>query len=87
MDEKRFDRLESKIDKLTEVVAQVVRVEEQLSNVSHRQDDLDRRLINNEQEIKSLTNLATSASKITDAINKLFWIVVAAAIAYGLTQL
>ena len=38
MDESRFDRIETKIDKLTEVVSAVVRVEEQLLANNKRVD-------------------------------------------------
>ena len=71
MDESRFDRLEQKIDKLTDAVTKIVRVEEQLISNNKRLDRVEQRVDVLEKN---------GFSQFTE---KLFWIVVAAVVSAG----
>jgi len=75
MDESRFDRLEQKIDKLTDAVTKIVRVEEQLISNNKRVDRLEIRMDTIEEDVRE-TN---SVSKFAE---RLFWIVVTAAVGF-----
>lgn len=72
MDESRFDRLEQKIDKLTDAVTKIVRVEEQLISNNKRLDRVEQRVDILEKN---------GFSQFTE---KLFWIVVAAVVSAGI---
>lgn len=72
MDESRFDRLEQKIDKLTDAVTKIVRVEEQLISNNKRLDRVEQRVDVLEKN---------GFSQFTE---KLFWIVVAAVVSAGM---
>lgn len=72
MDESRFDRLEQKIDKLTDAVTKIVRVEEQLISNNKRLDRVEQRVDVLEKN---------GFSQFTE---KLFWIVVAAVVSAGI---
>jgi uncharacterized protein (UPF0335 family) len=67
MDESRFDRLEQKIDKLTDAVTKIVRVEEQLISNNKRVDRLEIRMDDLEDEVK-------------EPYERIFWIVVTAGV-------
>jgi predicted nuclease with TOPRIM domain len=67
MDESRFDRLEQKIDKLTDAVTKIVRVEEQLISNNKRVDRLEIRMDDLEDEVKA-------------PYERIFWIVVTAGV-------
>ena len=72
MDESRFDRLEQKIDKLTDAVTKIVRVEEQLISNNKRLDRVEQRVDVLEKN---------GFSQFTE---KLFWIAVAAVVSAGI---
>lgn len=67
MDESRFDRLEQKIDKLTDAVTKIVRVEEQLISNNKRVDRLEVRVDGLEDDIKK-------------PYERIFWIAVTAGV-------
>jgi uncharacterized protein YdcH (DUF465 family) len=74
----RFDRIESKIDKLTDAVTKIVRVEEQLSSNNRRLDKLEELVAKLEHDINNVANIARANSSVTKFADKLFWIVIAA---------
>jgi len=80
MDEARFDRLEQKIDKLTDAVTKIVRVEEQLISNNRRLDHVEERVTKNESDINNVANIARSNAQVTKFADKLFWLVVAGAV-------
>jgi hypothetical protein len=67
MDESRFDRLEQKIDKLTDAVTKIVRVEEQLISNNKRVDRLELRMDDLEDDVKK-------------PYERIFWVVVTAGV-------
>jgi hypothetical protein len=75
MDESRFDRLEQKIDKLTDAVTKIVRVEEQLISNNKRVDRLEIRMDTIEEDVRE----ANGVSKFAE---RLFWIVVTAGVGF-----
>jgi len=76
MDNSRFDRIESKIDKLTDAVTSIARVEEKILASNDRLDRAETRLDKNEKDIEDVAILARSNNGVVKFADKLFWLVV-----------
>ena len=76
MDNVRFDRLEGKIDKLTDVVATIARVEEKIYASNMRVDKLEAKVSELDLEVDAVKESVlknTSAARFAD---KFFWVIV-----------
>ena len=82
MDEFRFDRLEQKIDKLTEAVTKIVRVEEQLISNNKRVDRLELRMDKTEAEVDIFSDKLRESEGVSKFAERLFWIVVTAGVGF-----
>lgn len=82
MDESRFDRLEQKIDKLTDAVTKIVRVEEQLISNNKRVDRLELRQDKLEVDIDSIATKQRSSEGVSKFAERLFWVVVTAGVSF-----
>lgn len=80
MDESRFDRLEQKIDKLTDAVTKIVRVEEQMASNNRRLDAIETRLNKHSEDINNVAELARKNERTAKVADKLFWLVAASII-------
>lgn len=78
--EKRFDRLEVKIDKLTDVVADLARMEERLVSQSERMTRIESRVDTVENGLLELADAVRANTSAVNFANKLFWTVIAAVI-------
>jgi len=76
MTDQRFDRIEEKIDKLTEAITQIVRVEEKLLANDKRVDRLEYRTDLLETEIDDVAAIARNNSGVAKFADKFFWLVV-----------
>jgi hypothetical protein len=76
MTDQRFDRIEEKIDKLTEAITQIVRVEEKLLANDKRVDRLEYRTDLLETEIDDVAVIARNNSGVVKFADKFFWLVV-----------
>lgn len=72
-DEHRFDRLESKIDKLTDAVTEIARVEEKLLANDKRLDRLENQLDKMDTEIQNISDLTKRNAGVASFADKLFW--------------
>jgi phage shock protein A len=82
---RRFDRLEGKIDKLTEVLASVARVEEKLIGTDARLKRHEFRLDENEKKIEEVAETALTnqnTAKIGTAIIASLWTAILGYVAY-----
>ena len=82
---RRFDRLEVKIDKLTEVLTSVARVEEKLIGTDARLKRHEFRLDENEKKIEEVSKTALTnqnTAKIGTAIVASLWTAVLGYVAY-----
>ena len=82
---RRFDRLEVKIDKLTEVLTNVARVEEKLIGTDARLKRHEYRLDENEKKIEEIAETALTnqtTAKIGPAIIASLWTAVLGYVAY-----
>ena len=77
LEEHRLDRIEAKLDKLTEAVSQIARVEEQMLSVFKRIDRHEKRLVEQEDDIQRLTEEVITNSYSVKAGERLFWIGIA----------
>ena len=80
MMDNRLDRIEQKLDKLTEAVSQIARVEEQLLSAFKRMDRHEKRLDDQEDDIRVLENVVMVNSSSVKNSERFFWIVVSACI-------
>ena len=82
---RRFDRLEVKIDKLTEVLTSVARVEEKLVGTDARLKRHEFRLDENEKKIEEISETAltnTNTAKVGTAIVASLWTAILGYVAY-----
>jgi len=80
MDNARFDRLETKIDKLTDAVTLIARVEEKILASNDRLDRAEVRLDRTEEDIDKIAILVRSNSGVAKFADKAFWLVVGGAV-------
>lgn len=76
----RLDRIESKIDKLSETVISLARAEEKLIALENDKKFLMDRMIKNEERVENIEKKIDETSVTVRVINRLFWIVIVAAI-------
>ena len=75
--ERRFDRLETKIDKLTDAVTKIVRVEQKLEHMTERMTAIEERTDKCYKDINNVAEMARSNSVVARFADKVFWLVVA----------
>jgi len=73
-------RMEHKIDRLSEAVVQLARMEERMVTLFNRMDKYDEEHDRIETRVDNLENTSTKRGTVFDAVNKAFWIVLTAVI-------
>lgn len=86
VDDNRLSRIEQKLDKLTEAVSQIARVEEQLLSLFKRMDRHEKRLDDQEEDLQQLNNTVLTNTQSVKAGERLVWLVLAT-VASGLGYL
>ena len=76
----RLDRIEAKIDKLSETVISLARAEEKLISLENDKKFLMERMVKNEEKIEVVEKKIDETSVTVRVINRLFWIVIVAVI-------
>ena len=82
-EDQRLDRIEIKLDKLTEAVTTIARVEEKIHASSKRIDRLEYRLDVNEGELDNLKGIVTQNSMTVKASERIFWMLFSGIISLG----
>jgi len=82
-EEQRLDRIEVKLDKLTEAVTNIARVEEKIYASGQRIDRLEYRLDVNEGELDNLKSIVSQNSVTVKASERIFWIIFSGIISLG----
>lgn len=85
--DKRFDRLEEKIDKLTDVVTSLARMEERLIAHNDRVDRLTERVDDHDDNIKELYDITRGNQGAVKFADKLFWIIIGGLVSFGFWML
>ena len=83
MEDQRLDRIEIKLDKLTEAVTAIARVEEKIHASTKRIDRLEYRLDVNEGELDNLKSIVTQNSMTVKASERIFWMIFSGIISLG----
>jgi len=86
VEDNRLSRIEQKLDKLTEAVSQIARVEEQLLSLFKRMDRHEKRLDDQEEDLQQLNNTVLTNTHSVKAGERLVWLVLAT-VASGLGYL
>ncbi len=76
----RLDRIEAKIDKLADAMVSVARAEEKLISMEQKYGAQYERLNKLSGKIDELEKVVITNSTTVNNINKLFWIVIVAAV-------
>jgi methyl-accepting chemotaxis protein len=77
----RLDRIEEKIDKLADAMISLARAEEKIASIANQQANQTERLNRLSEKIDDIAGQAADNARTVQLINKLFWIVIAAALA------
>jgi DNA repair ATPase RecN len=80
-DQNRLDRIEDKIDKLSETVIAIARAEEKLISLESARNDILDTLENHEERLDKHAERLNAGSVTLNNIQRLFWICVSAAVA------
>ena len=76
MSEDRLNRIETKLDKLTDIVASIARVEEKMVANNRRVENLEHRVEVTEEEVDELKETVRDNQGVAKFADKLFWIIV-----------
>lgn len=74
----RFDRIESKIDKLSEAMISLARTEEKLIALESDRTNLVNRVNKHSDKIDDLNDRVTINQRVVQNITKITWLIVAA---------
>lgn len=77
-DESRLDRIEAKIDKLTDAMVSVARAEEKLVNMEQKYAAQYDRMNKFSEKLDELEKIVTTNAATVQTINKLFWVAIIA---------
>lgn len=76
--ELRLQRIEEKLDRLADTITEFARIEERMLSVFKRLDRHEKRLDDQEDDIKNLSNDVLLNTKTSNNIERMFWIFVTA---------
>jgi len=77
-DDSRLDRIEAKIDKLTDAMISVARAEEKLVNMEQKYAAQYDRMNKFSEKLDELERIVTTNAATVQTINKLFWVAIIA---------
>lgn len=80
---KRFDRIEQKIDKLSDAMISLARTEEKIMAMENERANITERLNRHSEKIDELTEKVAENSRTTSYINKIVWGIILAVITVG----
>jgi predicted RNase H-like nuclease (RuvC/YqgF family) len=83
MSEDRLNRIETKLDKLTDIVASIARVEEKMVANNRRVENLEHRVEVTEEEVDELKETVRDNQGVAKFADKLFWIIVGGIVSFS----
>ena len=86
-DDKRLDRIEEKIDKLTDAMVTIARAEEKLVNMEQKYSAQYDRMNKFSEKLDALEKITSENSQTVYTINKLFWVALIAVVGAIATNL
>lgn len=82
MDDKRLDRIESKLDELTKVVTDLARIEERMVTLFKRMDKYDAQHTTMDERLSDVEEITTRRGVVYHAMEKGFWLVIGAGLTW-----
>jgi len=76
MSEERLNRIETKLDKLVDIVESIARVEEKLVANDSKLNRLEFRMDKIEDEVVNVSKVARDNSGVASFADKFFWIII-----------
>jgi len=81
MDEGRLVRIETKLDKLSDAIVSIVRVEERMVTMFKKMESMDDRLNTIDGRLVEVEKISTARGAVFRLVDKVAWIVVGVAVA------
>lgn len=81
-DENRLERIEKKLDQMSEAIVSLARMEERMVTLFKRMDKYDERQQTVEDRVTSLENVSGTQGQAWRFAERLFWILVTAGVTY-----
>ena len=78
-DNGRLDRIEEKIDKMSEAIIQMARLEAKIDNYEIYREESWKRMNKFSEKLDSIEKTVDDNHRTVSMINKLFWVVIVAA--------
>lgn len=76
----RLDRIETKLDQLTEAMVAMARAEEKIANLQQDQNNMFERMNKHSEKLDDIERVCNDNHRTICVINKLFWVVTVAVI-------
>lgn len=86
-DDTRLERIESKLDQMSEAIIALARMEERMITLFKRMDLLDQEQSQQGRRITIVESKTLNNGQMLRFAERVFWIVVTAAVALGFTQM
>jgi len=83
----RLDRIEEKLDKLTDAMVAMARAEEKIINLQEDQYNMFERMNKHSEKLDEIERVCNDNHRTICVINKLFWVVTVAVIGSIITQI
>jgi uncharacterized protein Yka (UPF0111/DUF47 family) len=78
-DNQRLDRIEEKIDKMSEAIVNMARLEAKIDNYEKYRDESWKRMNRFSEKLDKIEKTVDDNHRTVSTINKLFWVVIVAA--------
>ena len=75
----RLDRIEEKIDRMSEAIIALARAEEKIEALTRSFNDQNKVIVNLAQRIDDVEGVVQANTSTVNIINKIFWIIISAA--------
>jgi DNA repair exonuclease SbcCD ATPase subunit len=83
----RLDRIEEKLDKLTDAMVAMARAEEKIANLQDDHNKMHERMNKHSEKLDDIEKICNDNHRTICVINKLFWVVTVAVVGSIITQL
>lgn len=82
MEDKRLDRIETKLDELTKVVTDLARIEERMVTLFKRMDKYDAQHTTMDERLSDVEEVTVRRGAVYALVDKGFWLVIGAGITW-----
>ena len=83
----RLDRIEEKLDKLTDAMVAMARAEEKIINLQEDQHNMFERMNKHSEKLDEIERVCNDNHRTICVINKLFWVITVAVIGSIVAQI